>query len=394
MLDLKSKTSLQTNSNQERVYLSPPHMMGREREYLLDAFDSNWIAPLGPHVDAFEAEFAERVGMPHAAALSSCTAALHLALRMLGVEPDDEVFTSTLTFVATANAICYQGAKPVFVDSEKASWNMDPDRLESELRDRDRDPSGVLPKAIIVVDVMGQCANYHAIGEICANYEIPIIEDAAEALGASFDGVPAGSFGDIACFSFNGNKIITTSGGGMLVANNESYVTQARHLATQARHPAPHYQHTMTGYNYRMSNLVAAVGRGQLEKLDQIVEKRRANFDYYFRKLGDVPGIEFMPEPEECFLTRWLTCLTIEPALFGASNDDIRIALAAENIECRPIWKPMHLQPLFASAKCIGGEVSQQIFETGLCLPSGTCLTQADQDRVIDCFMRLHQSAG
>ena len=367
-------------------------MMGREREYLLDAFDSNWIAPLGPHVDAFENEFAESVGIQHAAALSSGTAALHLALKLVGVNAGDTVFTSTMTFVATANAILYLAAQPVFIDSDPISWNMDPNLLEDALRDFGG--RNQLPKAVVVVDVMGQCADYHSICEICDRYGIPVIEDAAEALGATYKEKKAGNFGEMACFSFNGNKIITTSGGGMLVSDNEEYVLQARHLATQARDPAPHYQHSQSGYNYRMSNLVAAVGRGQLECLDQIVAKRRTNFAYYFAELSQMPGIEFMPEPEGCFSTRWLSCLTIDPESFGASREDIRKELLSENIESRPVWKPMHLQPLFAKSPCIGGEVSAKIFEDGICLPSGTCLNVSDQERIVDCFRRLRRPTG
>jgi len=363
----------------------------RERELLLDAFDSNWIAPLGPHVDAFEHELAEYVGVGHATALASGTAALHLALQVLGVQTGDTVLTSSFTFIASANAIKYVGAQPVFIDSEHSSWNMDPQLLEEELRDRQR--RGKLPAAVVVVDVIGQCADYNAIGSICREFNVPIIEDAAEALGASYRGARAGSFGDIACFSFNGNKIITTSGGGMLVSNNEAWVHRARKLATQARQPAPHYEHKEVGYNYRMSNLVAAVGRGQLERLDEIVEKRRANFGFYQDRLGDVPGISFMPEIDGGRATRWLSCILVDPDEFGATPEEIRQRLEGENIESRPTWKPMHMQPVFEGCRVRGGAVSEEIFAKGLCLPSGTGLREEDLERIVrlvlECCGRL-----
>jgi pyridoxal phosphate-dependent aminotransferase EpsN len=300
----------------KRIYLSPPCMLGRERELLLDAFDSNWIAPLGPHVNAFETEFADRVGMKHAVAVSSGTAALHLALKLLGVGRDDSVLTASFTFAATANAITYVGAEPIFIDSETSSWNLDPDLLGQALEDGRN--AGKQAKAVLAVDVVGQAADFGRIQQICREYGVPIIEDAAEALGAIYDGQPAGSFGDIGCFSFNGNKIITTSGGGMLVTNRGEWADEARFLATQARDPAPHYEHSQIGYNYRMSNLLAAVGRGQLENLDQHVERRRAIFGRYEQQLGKLPGIEFMPELEKSRSTRWLTVMKIDPVAFGA----------------------------------------------------------------------------
>ena len=364
-----------------RIYLSPPHMVGREREYLMDAFDSNWIAPLGPHVNAFETEFAAKVAMPAAAALASGTSALHLAMLIVGVKPGDEVLTSSFTFVATANAITYLGAKPVFVDSDEASWNMDPDLLEKELASCKA--KGRLPAAVVVVDILGQCADYGRITKICQEYKVPLIEDAAETLGATYDGKPAGSFGEIACFSFNGNKIITSSGGGMLVSNNKDWVDKARYLSTQAREPAPHYEHVEIGFNYRMSNLVAAVGRGQLEKLEELVDKRRSNFEYYQSKLGELPGVEFMPEIENGRSTRWLTSALIDPEKFGATREDIRLALEAENIESRPAWKPMHMQAVFSKCRMVGGKVCELIFEHGISLPSGTALTTEELDRVV-----------
>jgi dTDP-4-amino-4,6-dideoxygalactose transaminase len=366
----------------DRIYLSPPHMSPQEREFLLEAFDSNWIAPLGPHVDAFEREFASKIGFKQAAAVSSGTAALHLALLLLNVGPGNEIVTSTLTFAATANAITYAGATPVFIDSDRETWNMDPNLLADELDACAR--RGKLPKAVVTVDLYGQCADYAPIQEICAHYNIPIVEDAAESLGATYNGQAAGTFGTIGCFSFNGNKIITSSGGGMLASDQSELVKQARFLATQARDPAPHYEHTHIGYNYRLSNLLAAVGRGQLQVLDDRVERRRANFQFYREALSDMPGIAFMPEHSQCRSTRWLTCLTIDPNQFGETRDDVRLTLEAENIESRPTWKPLHLQPVFSGCRVRGGAVSEQIFRQGLCLPSGSNLSDEDRNRIVE----------
>jgi dTDP-4-amino-4,6-dideoxygalactose transaminase len=351
-----------------------------ERALLLDAFDSNWIAPLGPHVDAFEREFSETVGVPHAAALSSGTAALHLALMMLGVGPRDEVIVSSFTFAATANAVMYVGATPVFIDSDPVSWNMDPVLLGEELETTAK--RGNLPKAVIVVDLYGQSADYGPILETCERYGVPVVEDAAEALGASYRGKPAGSFGKMSVFSFNGNKIITTSGGGMLVSEDASLVERARYLSTQARDPAPHYQHSLIGYNYRMSNLLAAVGRGQLRVLKRRVSRKRDIFHFYQRALGDLPGVSFMPIAGYGEPNYWLTCILVDPARFGTTGEDIRLALEKENIECRPLWKPMHLQPVFKDCRVRGGSVSEGIFQVGLCLPSGTALTDVELERV------------
>ncbi|MDZ7620027.1 MAG: aminotransferase class I/II-fold pyridoxal phosphate-dependent enzyme [Patescibacteria group bacterium] len=370
-----------------RIYLSPPHMSLRERELLVEAFDSNWIAPLGPEVEAFEREFAARLGVRDAAALASGTAAIHLALVMLGVGPGDVVIVPTLTFAATANAVRYQRAEPVFVDSDCATWNLDPDLLAEELEEcRQR---GMMPKAVIAVDLYGQCADYERIEPICRQYGVPLVEDAAEALGATFAGRPAGTFGQIGCFSFNGNKIITTSGGGMLVAANPELCRQARFLASQAKDPAPHYEHSHIGYNYRLSNLLAAVGRGQLEWLDARVDSRRANFAYYEQALGDLPGITMMPEHPQGRSTRWLTCILIDAKAFGATPEQVRVALESENIEARPLWKPMHMQPVFAGCRVRGGEVAESLFARGLCLPSGSNLTEADRHRVVDVIRRL-----
>jgi len=364
----------------KRIYLSPPHMGPAERELLLDAFDSNWIAPLGPHVDAFEREFCETVGVPHAAALSSGTAALHLALLMLGVGPGDEVLVSTFTFAATANVVKYLGATPVFIDSDRETWNMDPGLLEEELAECSR--RGKLPKAVVAVDLYGQCADYDRILAVCGRYGVPVVEDAAEALGATCKGKPAGSFGAAAAFSFNGNKIITTSGGGMFVSSDRSLVERARHLAAQARDPAPHYQHSAVGYNYRMSNLLAAVGRGQLRVLRDRVSRKREIFHFYRRALGDLPGISFMPISGYGEPNYWLTCILVDPARFGATREEIRLALERENIESRPLWKPMHLQPVFKECRVRGGSVSEGIFQDGLCLPSGSNVTDQDYERI------------
>jgi dTDP-4-amino-4,6-dideoxygalactose transaminase len=368
-----------------RIYLSPPHMGPAERALLLDAFDSNWIAPLGPHVDGFEREFAAKVEVPFAAALSSGTAALHLALVILGVKSGDTVLTSTLTFAATTNAICYAGAQPVFIDCDRSTWNMSPSLLAEELEASAR--RGKLPAAVIVVDLYGQSADMDPILEACAHYDVPVVEDAAEALGATYKGRPAGSHGALGVFSFNGNKIITTSGGGMLVSAREDWVVKARFLATQARDPAPHYQHSSVGYNYRMSNLLAAVGRGQLQVLDDRVAKRRAVHAFYRAALGELPGVEFMPEAAYGRSTRWLTCLTLDPSRFGATREDVRRTLEERDIEARPVWKPMHLQPVFSGCRVVGGEVAAELFERGLCLPSGSSLTPEERQFVVDMFL-------
>ncbi len=375
---------MSTNPNTaiaSRIYLSPPHMSPNERDLLLEAFDSNWIAPLGPHVEAFEREFAEKVGVNYAVALSSGTSALHLALLILGIEPGDEVATSTLTFVATANAVRYVGANPVFIDSETNSWNLDPVLLAEELREATQ--RGRPIKAVLAVDILGQCADYDAIRGLCDQYQIPLIEDAAESLGATYNGKAAGGFGDIGCFSFNGNKIITTSSGGMLVTSKKEWADRARFLATQARDPFPHYEHSVVGYNYRMSNLLAAIGRGQLRVLDERVQKRQDNFRFYQQEIGKLPGIELAPELAAGRSTNWLSCITVDPELFGATCEDIRLALESENIESRPLWKPMHMQPAYAQYRVRGGRVSEQLFKNGLCLPSGSSLSTSDLTRIV-----------
>ena len=365
-----------------RIYLSPPHMSGAEESLVSETFESNWIAPLGPQVDAFEREFAETVGVAHAAALSSGTAALHLALLMLGVGRGDKVLCPTLTFGATAFAITYVGATPVFVDSEAVSWNANPMLVGEALEDAAG--VGQLPKAAILVDLYGQSAAWDPLMSFSRQFGVPVIEDAAEALGATYMDRPVGGFGRMGVFSFNGNKIITTSGGGMLVSDDADLIERARFLSTQARDPAPHYQHSEIGYNYRMSNILAAIGRGQLRVLEDRVAARRANFEHYQSELGGLPGMTFMPEAPWGRCTRWLTCLTIDPQTFGASREDVRLALEAENIESRPVWKPMHLQPVFDGCKVYGGSVAQSLFENGLCLPSGSSLTEDDRWRVIE----------
>lgn len=365
----------------ERIYLSPPDVRGREKEYLIDALDSNWIAPLGPHVDAFEKELCEYIGVKSAAALSSGTAALHLALLIMGIGPGDIVLTSSLTFVATTNAIRYVGAIPVFIDSNTETWNMCPTRLSEALEHFEG--KGQPAKAILSVDLYGQCADYEAIGELSRRHNVPIIEDAAEALGATYRGRKAGCFGSIGIFSFNGNKIITTSGGGMLVSDSPEYTKRARHLATQARLPVAHYEHEEVGYNYRLSNLLAAVGRAQLETLDERIRARRTVRSHYLAGLGEIPGLEFMPEAPNGSSNAWLTCLLIDEDVFGATRDVLIQALGAENIEARPVWKPMHLQPVFEDHQCFGGAVAAKLFRTGMCVPSGSDLSHDQLERII-----------
>jgi len=363
-------------------------------QFVQEAFDTNWIAPLGPNVDAFEREFAKVVGAKHALALSAGTAAIHLSLIHLGVGPGDEVLVSTLTFSASANPIVYEGAEPVFIDSERISWNMDPGLLTETLERKAG--QGNLPKAVILVHLYGQTADIDAILDTCNRYDVPLIEDAAEALGAKYKNQSPGVFGKVGIFSFNGNKIITTSGGGMLVSDDADLIAHARKLSTQARDPAPHYQHSEIGYNYRMSNVLAAIGRGQLKVLEERVRRKRETFDSYQQLLGDLPGIDFMPEAPWGKHNRWLTVITVDPKEFGATREDIRLALESENIESRPLWKPMHMQPVFKDCEYIGGTVAEELFEKGLCLPSGTAMTEADLERVASvihkCYKRRKHS--
>ncbi|MEW5804406.1 MAG: DegT/DnrJ/EryC1/StrS family aminotransferase, partial [bacterium] len=336
----------------------------------MEAFETNWIAPLGPQVDAFEEEFSKTVGCKQAVALSSGTAALHLALRLIGVGPGDEVVCSTLTFIASASPITYLGAKPAFIDSDRLTWNMDPGLLAEELKERDKWKR--LPKAVVLVHLYGQSADIDPILETCNRYDIPLIEDAAEALGSTYKDRSPGTIGRAGIYSFNGNKIITTSGGGMLVSCDDALVSGARFLATQARDPAPHYEHSVIGYNYRMSNVLAGIGRGQIRALPGRIEARRRNYEFYHAALADIDGLEFMPEAPYGKCTRWLTCLTIDPNRCGTDRDAIIAALSRENIESRPVWKPLHLQSAFQGCICRGGTVAEDLFIRGLCLPSGS----------------------
>ena len=366
-----------------RILLSPPHLDGDERDLLLDALDSNWVAPLGPHVDAFEAEMAQALGGEvHAVALSSGTAALHLALLLADVGPGDEVICPTLTFAATANAIRYTGAIPVFVDAEPETWQVDPALVEQTLQEREI-------TAVVTVDLYGHCADHAAIVRAARTAGVPVIEDAAEALGATAADGPAGTHGDLGVLSFNGNKIITTSGGGMLLTHDADTAARARHLATQAREPAPHYEHLEVGYNYRLSNLLAAVGRGQLARLSAKVDRRRAINARYRSHLADLPGVELLTEREGDRATYWLTCLTIDPSAAGVDREVVRRALVEAGIEARPVWKPMHLQPAHRDCPVIGGEVARRLFDTGLCLPSGTSLTDEQVDEIATVILEV-----
>ncbi|MDI6774380.1 MAG: aminotransferase class I/II-fold pyridoxal phosphate-dependent enzyme [Verrucomicrobiota bacterium] len=355
-------------------------MGGEERRFIEEAFATNYIAPLGPMVDAFEREFAERVGFRHTLALSSGTAAMHLALRELGVGPGDEVLASTLTFIAGVTPAVQLGAAPVFIDSDRATWNMDPNLLAEELAACAK--KGKLPKAVVPTDLYGQCADVDRIRAACDPHGVPVVVDSAEAVGASYKGRHAGAGGRAAVYSFNGNKIITTSGGGMLASDDAKLIEHTRFLSTQARDPAPHYEHSEIGYNYRMSSIVAAIGCGQLRVLDQRVEKRRWIFEQYVRLLGNLPGIEFMPEAAYGRSNRWLTVALITAEAFGADPAAVRRALEAENIETRPVWKPMHQQPVFRGCRLRGGAVAEDLFQRGLCLPSGTALEQEDLERI------------
>ncbi|MHA6732228.1 aminotransferase class I/II-fold pyridoxal phosphate-dependent enzyme [Devosia sp. A369] len=369
----------------EQVLLSTPHMGNAELEFVEEAFRTNWIAPLGPNVDAFEEELAASVGVGHAVALSSGTAAIHIALVLLGVGAGDRVFCSTLTFAASVNPIAYQGAEPVLIDSEPESWNMSPAALERALEECKRE--GRLPKAVIVVSLYGQSADMDPIVALCDQYGVPVVEDAAESLGATYKGRASGTFGEMGIYSFNGNKIITTSGGGMLVTNDPLKAQRARFLATQARDPAPHYQHSTIGYNYRMSNILAGVGRGQLGVLGERVDARREIFHTYRKELAGIEWLQWMPEPEWSRSTHWLSVCTIKEGYEGVTSADVISALAADLIEARPVWKPMHLQPVFQD--CLyyphdNGSVSDGLFKRGICLPSGSNMNSAQMDRVIE----------
>ena len=376
---------------QSKIWLSSPHMGGNEMAYVQQAYDTNWVAPLGENVDGFEKDLSAYTGVAHVAALSSGTAALHLALILLGVSQGDEVLCQSFTFSASANPIRYQGATPIFIDSECDTWNMDPAILETAIIDRIK--KGRKPKAIIVVHLYGMPAKMDEIMKVAAKYEIPIIEDAAEALGSRFKGEYAGSFGQLGILSFNGNKIITTSGGGALLSQDEELIKKARFLATQARDDAPHYQHSEIGYNYRMSNIVAGIGRGQMEVLNTRVAKRRSINDFYRKAFANFEGISFLSEPTADYYSNfWLTSIVVEPSKTnGITRETIRLAMANKNIECRPLWKPMHLQPVFQSYPYYGSAVSANLFEKGLCLPSGSNLTDNDLNRVVETFNNVLQ---
>jgi dTDP-4-amino-4,6-dideoxygalactose transaminase len=365
-----------------KIWLSSPHMGGKEIGFVQEAFDANWISPVGPHLTAFEKELATYCKVEDTAVLSSGTAAIHLALILLDVKAGDEVICSSFTFSASCNPIVYQGATPVFIDSELDTWNMDPQLLCDAIRDRIK-KTGKKPKAIILVHLYGVPAKVDEIMAIANEYEIPVIEDAAEALGATYRERQVGTFGQMGVFSFNGNKIITTSGGGALLAKDKSLLDRARFLATQARDQAPHYQHSAIGYNYRLSNVSAGIGRGQLQVLDKWVFLRRRNFAYYQRHLAEFEGISFVLEPAHCYANRWLTTILVDPDKSGGiTRETIRLALDRENIESRPLWKPMHLQPVFASYPAYENGSSEKLFDQGLCLPSGSNLATTDLARV------------
>jgi pyridoxal phosphate-dependent aminotransferase EpsN len=377
-------------SSNKRIYLSPPHMSGKEQEYINEAFATNWIAPLGPNVNAFEQELAKYVGAEGAVALSAGTAAMHLGLRLLGVGAGDIVFCSSFTFIGSVNPILYLNAEPVFIDSEPESWNMSPVALQRAFNEAER--IGRMPKAVVVVNLYGQSADMQPILKICNKYGVPVMEDAAESLGTSYNGKMSGTWGRFGAFSFNGNKIITTSGGGALVSDDLEALEKARFWATQARDPAPYYQHTEMGYNYRMSNILAGIGRAQLEVLNQRVETRRAIFKRYYEQLHDMECIGFMPEPSYGKANRWLTVMTLNPEVLSVTPDQIIAALEAENIESRRVWKPMHLQPMFKDNPYYTHEDDKSVcdwyFYNGVCLPSGSSLSVEEQQRVVECVRR------
>lgn len=381
----------------DRIWLSPPHMGQREMGFVEQAFESNWIAPLGPHVLDFQRKLSDFIQVPHTLALSSGTSALHLALIVLNVKPGDVVICQTETFSASANPICYLGAEPVFVDSEPDTWNMDPDALRICLEHYDKQGAIGKVKAIIVVDLYGMPAQMTPILDIARRFEIPVIEDAAEALGSVYQGRYCGSFGHLGVLSFNGNKIITCSGGGALVSHNETLHEQASYLSAQARDPAPHYEHSEIGYNYRMSNVLAGIGIGQMEVLPDRVLQRRENYQRYldyFSKWNDMGfRIGFQPEPDGCYSNRWLTCIQIDPQKNGGlSSETLRFALEAENIECRPLWKPLHLQPVFRQFRVVGGAMSEKLFRNGICLPSGSSLDEGQFRRIFRTIERVMES--
>ena len=371
-----------------RIWLSSPHMGVGEQQFVNEAFATNWVAPLGPNVDGFEHDLKQYLGGGTVAALSSGTAAIHLALILLDVQPGDVVICQSMTFSATANPIRYLGATPVFIDSEPDTWNMCPDSLEEAVKDLQA--KGLRPKAMLPVHLYGMPAIMESIMEISLRYAIPVVEDAAEALGSSIGEKKCGTIGDFGILSFNGNKIITTSGGGALVSDNSHMIQKARFLATQARDPAPHYQHSHIGYNYRMSNVLAGIGRGQMQVLDLRIRQRRENYNWYLNLLGSKPGISLLPEPQGYFSNRWLTTILVDPVhTAGITREDIRLALEAHDIESRPLWKPMHLQPVFQMFPYYGGKVAEQLFENGLCLPSGSNLTDTEKERIAEVLLKV-----
>lgn len=381
-------------TNEKRIYLSPPHIGDKEQSYVQEAFATNWIAPLGPNVDEFERELAHKVSIKGALALSSGTAAIHQALRIAGVGRGDTVFVSTLTFIASVNPVLYEGAEPVFIDCDFETWNMSPQALERALiaaRKENR-----LPKAVIVVNLYGQSADMDPIIELCHRFGVMVIEDAAESLGATYKGRASGTLGAFGIYSFNGNKIITTSGGGMLVSDNDDALAKARYWSTQSRDPALHYEHSEIGYNYRLSNVLAGIGRGQLQLLEERVSARRAVFERYEQAFRNAPGIQFMPEAGYGRSTRWLTAMTVNPRIAGVSAIELVRALAADNIEARPVWKPMHLQPLLRKYDYYPHteqfSVSDQLFTQGICLPSGSSMSEQDQERVISGISHLMET--
>jgi len=365
---------------QKRILLSVPHMGGREEEFVREAFRTNWLSTVGPNIDQFEADFSRLIGLP-AVALSSGTAAMHLGLRLLGVGPGDEVFCPTLTFVASANPVAYLGARPVFFDSERSTWNLDPQLLREALAQRAN--QNRLPRAVIVVHLFGQTSDMDLIMEVCDKYGVPVLEDAAEAVGATYKGKFAGTIAPVAAFSFNGNKMITTTGGGMLVAHDAEWVNRARFWSTQARDPGIAYEHSEMGYNYRMSNVLAGIGRGQLLVLNDRIAKRREIAFRYRDELADLPGIQLMPQADYGLHTNWLSCFLIDEKSFGIDRDELIRTLDNANIESRPIWKPMHLQKLYQRAECFGGSVAEDLFRRGICLPSSSSLSEEDQHRII-----------
>ena len=370
-----------------RIFLSPPHIGERERALVNEAFDSNYIAPLGPMVDAFEQEFSAYTGLPHCVALNSGTAAIHLALRGLGVQAGDSVLVSSLTFIGSVAPVLYQHATPIFIDCDADSWNMDVSLVADTLAKAKK--AGSMPKAILPTDIYGQSCDVDALRGLADEYGVALVVDAAESVGSRYKDRHAGVGAHAACYSFNGNKIITSSGGGILASTDKKLIDEARFLSQQARDPAPHYEHTTFGYNYRMSNIVAAIGRGQLEVLDERVKARRAIFTSYEKRLSKLPGIRVMPEASYGKGNRWLSVIVVEPKAFGTDRETIRLALEKADIEARPVWKPMHLQPIFKDAAMVGGKVSEALFRDGLCLPSGSQMTATDIDRVCNIIESL-----